>query len=154
MARTRAQLTTATLAAGVGDGRRLTAQRRLVAEALRGTGHTVSAVELFASLRSENPHIGRATVFRTLDLLVEMGLAQRFEGDGHVHLYTSCEPVHHHHLVCRACGTTTDIDDAEVGALINSVRLRHRFTLDHDSLDFYGTCARCSATEASLSSRA
>ncbi|HEY8674362.1 MAG TPA: Fur family transcriptional regulator [Candidatus Dormibacteraeota bacterium] len=125
--------------------RRLTAQRQLVAQALRDTGRTVGAVELFDNLRREHPHLGRATVFRTLDLLVEMGLAKRFEGDGHVYLYTSCEPVHHHHLVCRTCGSTTDIDDAEVDALIYSMRRRHDFVLDHGSLDFYGTCARCSS---------
>ncbi len=123
--------------------RRLTAQRQLVAQALRDAGRTVGAVDLFDTLRSTHPHLGRATVFRTLDLLVELGLAQRFEGDGHVYLYTSCEPMHHHHLVCRRCGSSTDIDDAEVEALITSIRRRHRFTLDHGSVDFYGTCVRC-----------
>lgn len=135
--------TSAAEPAGPAAPRRVTTQRRLVAEALRDARRTVSAAELFENLRGGNPHIGRATVFRTLDLLVDLGLAQRFEGDGHVHLYTACEPVHHHHLVCRTCGTTTDIDDAEVDQLIASVRSRHRFALDHDSLDFYGTCARC-----------
>lgn len=129
--------------AGSGPPRRLTAQRQLVAQALRDVGRTIGAVELFDTLRRAHPHLGRATVFRTLDLLVELGLAQRFEGEGHVYLYTSCEPVHHHHLVCRSCGSTTDIDDAEVDALINSVWRRHDFVLDHGSLDFYGTCARC-----------
>jgi Fur family ferric uptake transcriptional regulator len=130
----------------LGGPKRLTAQRRLVAEALRDAARTVGAVELFESLRSNNPHIGRATVFRTLDLLVEMGLAQRFEGEGHVHLYTSCKPVHHHHLVCRGCGGSTDIDDVEVEALIASMRRRHRFVLDHGSLDFYGMCANCASS--------
>jgi Fur family ferric uptake transcriptional regulator len=144
MDRTRAAVTAAGVArAGSGAPRRLTAQRQLVAQALRHAGRTVGAVELFDTLRAGHPHLGRATVFRTLDLLVELGLAQRFEGEGHVYLYTSCEPVHHHHLVCRTCGGTTDIDDAEVDALINSVRRRHAFLLDHQSLDFYGTCARC-----------
>ncbi len=134
---------TAPPSAGLGAPRRLTAQRRLVAEALRDAARTVGAVELFETLRSTNPHIGRATVFRTLDLLVEMGLAQRFEGEGHVHLYTSCKPAHHHHLVCRGCGSSTDIDDAEVEALVASMRRRHRFVIDHGSLDFYGFCAGC-----------
>jgi len=143
--RARPPVSASTAASTTAAPRRLTAQRRLVAQTLREARRTVSAAELFGSLRALNPHIGRATVFRSLDVLVDMGLAQRFEGDGHVHLYTSCEPVHHHHLVCRTCGTTTDIDDAEVEALITSVRRRHRFTLDHHSLDFYGTCARCTS---------
>ncbi len=125
---------------------RLTSKRRLVAQALGEAGRTVGAVELFETLRRAHPHIGRATVFRTLDLLVEMGLAQRFEGEGHVHVYTSCDPAHHHHLVCRSCGTTQDIDDTEVDALTTSVRRRHHFTLDHDSLDFYGRCATCATS--------
>lgn len=132
---------------GAGPPRRLTAQRLLVAEALRKADRTVGAVELYDTLRRSNPRIGRATVFRTLDLLVEMGLAQRFEGDGHVHLYTSCKPAHHHHLVCRRCGSSADIDDAEVETLIASVRRRHGFAVDHGSLDFYGMCATCAEAE-------
>lgn len=133
--------------AGQAEPRR-TAQRQLVAGALRDAGRAVGAVELFEDLRRTHPRIGRATVFRTLDLLVDLGHAQRFEGDGHVHLYAACDPErHHHHLVCRNCGGTTDIDDAEVDALVASVRRRHRFQLDHGALDFYGTCATCSAAD-------
>ncbi len=128
--------------------RRLTAQRQLVAKALQEAARTVGAGELFETLRRGHPRIGRATVFRTLDLLVEMGLAQRFEGDGHVHLYTACKPAHHHHLVCRVCGSSSDIEDAEVEALVTSIRRRHRFVLDHESLDFYGTCGSCAAAPA------
>lgn len=138
-------MTPAEPVAATAQPRRITAQRQLVARALRGSGRTVRAVDLFDALRREHPRLGRATVFRTLDLLVEQGLAQRFEGEGHVYLYTACDPVHHHHLVCRTCGSTTDIDDAEVDALITSVRVRHRFVLDHGSLDFYGTCRHCTA---------
>jgi Fur family ferric uptake transcriptional regulator len=125
------------------SGHRLTAQRIIVADALQSMRRTVSAQELFDDLRVEHPYLGRATVFRALDFLVDAGLAQRFEGEGHVHVYTSCEPTHHHHLVCRNCGSTTDIDDSAVDALISSVLGRYEFKLDHAALDFYGTCARC-----------
>lgn len=127
------------------QGHRLTAQRMIVAAALARTRRTVSAQELFERLRAEHPYLGRATVFRTLDFLVDSGLAQRFEAEGHVHVYTSCEEAHHHHLVCRVCGSSTDIDDTAVSQLIDAVRGRYHFALDHDALDFYGTCARCSA---------
>jgi len=126
-------------------GYRVTEPRRSLARLIGERGGHFTAEQLVAASRSQRLGVGRATVFRTLDLLVEMGLAKRFEGDGHVYLYTSCEPVHHHHLVCRTCGSTTDIDDAEVDALIYSMRRRHDFVLDHGSLDFYGTCARCSS---------
>lgn len=134
-------------AAGPVAAPRLTIQRRLIEGALREAGRAVGAVELFEALRTTHPRLGRATVFRTLDLLVDLGLAQRFEGDGHVHLYTSCDPIrHHHHLVCRRCGATADIDDREVERLIVSMRRRHGFVLDHDTLDFYGTCAACAGS--------
>ncbi len=128
------------------QGHRLTLQRMIVAGALARARHTVSAQELYESLRVEHPLLGRATVFRTLDFLVENGLAQRFEAEGHVHVYTSCADNHHHHLVCRLCGSTTEIDDTAVNQLIDAVRGGYGFALDHDALDFYGTCAGCAAS--------
>jgi Fur family transcriptional regulator, ferric uptake regulator len=129
-----------------GQGHRLTLQRMIVAGALARARRTVSAQELYDSLRGEHPLLGRATVFRTLDFLVENGLAQRFEAEGHVHVYTSCAANHHHHLVCRLCGSTTEIDDTAVNQLIDAVRGGYGFALDHDALDFYGTCATCAAS--------
>jgi Fur family ferric uptake transcriptional regulator len=125
------------------SGRRLTAQRMIVADALARERRTVSAQELYDELRGEHPYLGRATVFRTLDFLVDNGLAQRFEGEGHTYVYTACDDSHHHHLVCRHCGSTTNIDDSAVNELIDNVLGRYRFSLDHDSLDFYGTCSAC-----------
>jgi Fur family ferric uptake transcriptional regulator len=127
------------------QGHRLTLQRMIVASALARMRHTVSAQELYESLRVEHPLLGRATVFRTLDFLVENGLAQRFEAEGHVHVYTSCADNHHHHLFCRICGSTTEIDDTAVNQLIDAVRGGYGFALDHAALDFYGTCAACAA---------
>ena len=128
------------------QGHRLTLQRMIVASALARTPHTVSAQELYEALRVEHPLLGRATVFRTLDFLVDNGLAQRFEAEGHVHVYTSCADNHHHHLVCRLCGSTTEIDDTAVNQLIDAVRSGYGFALDHDALDFYGTCGACATS--------
>jgi Fur family ferric uptake transcriptional regulator len=124
-------------------GQRLTAQRVIVADALLRSKRTVTAQELFERLRPRHPFLGRATVFRTLDVLVEAGLAQRFDHAGHASAYVACEPTHHHHLVCRACGGSTDIDDEEVAVLVEAVHARHGFVLDHDALDFHGVCRRC-----------
>lgn len=128
-----------------GSGRRLTAQRKLIRDALGTSRRTVAAVELYEQLRVAHPSLGRATVFRSLDMLVDMGLARRFEGEGHVYLYTACDPVHHHHLVCRECGSIIDIAEAEVSSLVRSVQRRHGFEVDHASLDLYGTCRDCAA---------
>lgn len=124
-------------------GRRPTAQRLVILEALRAAERTVTAHELFDQLRERNPLIGRATVFRTLDSLVDAGLAQRFERPGHVYAYAACSSAHHHHLVCTSCDTTTEIDEAAVASLTRELESRHGFTVHHATLDFYGLCARC-----------
>ena len=131
------------------QGHRLTLQRMIVASALARARRTVSAQELCkSSLRAENPLLGRATVFRTLDFLVENGLAQRFEAEGLCTSTRRARDNHHHHLVCRLCGSTTEIDDTAVNQLIDAVRGGYGFALDHDALDFYGTCSACAAALA------
>ena len=117
----------------------------MVLEALRRTARTVTAQELYEQLRGENPLIGRATVFRTLDSLVDAGLAQRFERPGHVYAYASCSAEHHHHLVCTGCDTTIEIDEASIAKLTRELETRHGFSVHHGTLDFYGLCAACSA---------
>jgi len=130
------------------QGRRPTQQRLLVLEALRRLPHTVTAQELYERLRGTHPLLGRATVFRSLDSLVEAGLAQRFERPGHVYAYAACSSEHHHHLVCTSCDTTIEIDEASIAALIHELSSRHAFTVHHSSLDFYGQCSRCAAGSA------
>lgn len=124
-------------------GQRPTTQRLIVLEALRGMRHTVTAAELFERLREANPLIGRATVFRSLDSLVDAGLAQRFERGGHVYAYAACSMQHHHHLVCTGCDTTIEIDEGDIARLAADLSERHGFTVHHGSLDFYGLCRAC-----------
>lgn len=125
------------------SGQRLTPQRRTVLEALRRSRTTATALELYEELRSTHPRLGRATVFRSLDSLVEAGLAQRFERPGHVYAYAPCSPRHHHHLVCRRCGQSVEIDEEVIGPLVRALNGRYSFAVDHESLDFYGICRRC-----------
>ncbi|MFN2568861.1 MAG: Fur family transcriptional regulator [Candidatus Dormibacteria bacterium] len=124
-------------------GHRLTAQRVIILEALRRRRRTITAQELFAQVRAEHPYLGRATVFRNLDALVDVGLAQRFERSGHVYAYASCSDEHHHHLVCAHCHRATAIDEATVAPLIHDLEGAHGFRVEHSALDFHGTCSNC-----------
>jgi len=135
-------------------GRRPTAQRLLVLEALRRSRRTVTAADLFEQLRADHPLIGRATVFRSLDSLVDAGLAQRFERAGHVSAYAACSTEHHHHLVCTGCDTTVEIDEASIARLAGELSQRHGFTVHHGTLDFYGLCASCSDRASGAQRRA
>lgn len=125
------------------SGLRLTPQRALVLEELRRMPTTATAQELFERLHPAHPYLGRATVFRTLDSLVDAGLAQRFERSGHVHAYAACSERHHHHLVCTRCEQAIEVDESLVEPLVDALRERHGFHAEHGALDFYGVCAGC-----------
>ena len=124
-------------------GERVTRQRLLVADALKTAGQQLSAQELYDRLRVDHPDIGRATVFRALEALVSVGAARRLERPGHVYAYVSCEPEHHHHLVCTLCGRVEEIGERHVGELSQAISTRYRFQIEDATLDFYGRCARC-----------
>jgi Fur family ferric uptake transcriptional regulator len=124
-------------------GVRITPQRLAIAEALMNGRKQMSANELFDRVRRKHPYIGRATVFRSLDMLAEAGVAQRIERQGHVSAYVWCEPGHHHHLVCSRCGRVEELTEEMVEPLIANIAKRRRFQVNHATLDFYGVCRIC-----------
>jgi Fur family transcriptional regulator, ferric uptake regulator len=129
-------------------GERVTRQRLLVANALAVAGRQLTAEQLYRSLRRQVPGIGRATVFRTLETLVDAGVARRLELDGHVYAYVACLPEHHHHLACTRCGRVEEIDEAYVTPIAQRLAADLGFEIDDARLDFYGRCATCRAEQA------
>jgi Fur family ferric uptake transcriptional regulator len=129
-------------------GERVTRQRLLVADALAASGRRLTAEQLYRSLRRRDPAIGRATVFRTLETLVEAGVARRLELDGHVYAYVACLPAHHHHIACTRCGRVEEIDEAYVTPIAERLAEEMGFEIDDARLDFYGRCATCRAEDA------
>ncbi|MDP9245069.1 MAG: transcriptional repressor [Chloroflexota bacterium] len=125
------------------QGRRLTRQRVIVAEALAAAKRALSAQELYERIQVGHPTLGRATVYRALEAQVQDGMASRFERDGHVSAYIACDAEHHHHLVCTRCQRVQDLDETTVAPLLSSVGRRHAFQVDHAALDFYGLCRSC-----------
>jgi Fur family ferric uptake transcriptional regulator len=124
-------------------GERVTPQRLLVADTLTRAGRQLTAGEVFDRVRRSQPSLGRATVFRTLDRLVEAGVARRLELDGHVYAYVACEPDHHHHLSCTQCGRVEEIPESWVTPLADRANAQLDFEIDDARLDFYGRCASC-----------
>ena len=123
--------------------KRHTWQRDAVREALGTRENFVSAQELHASLRSAGSSIGLATVYRALaDLAVE-GEADSLQQEGES-LYRACTPgTHHHHLICRNCGLTVEIEADEVEEWASSVAAVHGFTQPQHIVDVFGLCAEC-----------
>ena len=124
-------------------GRRLTHQRVIVAEALASARRALSAQELYDRIKSAHPRLGRATVYRALEAQVQDGMASRFEREGHVSAYISCDAEHHHHLVCTRCQRVEDLAEDVVAPMLASVGRRHDFQVDHAALDLYGLCESC-----------
>lgn len=128
-------------------GARVTGPRRRVAELIGGrTGHFTAADLLEDAARRDLP-AGRATVFRSLELLVELGLVERLDLPTGGHAYIRCEPVHHHHVVCGACGRSVEVEDCGMTAVAREVARRTGFSIDGHRLELYGRCPDCNGKE-------
>ena len=126
-------------------GRRLTRPRRRVAELLGRRRGTFTAADLLDEADQGALPIGRATVFRALDLFTDLGLLERIDLPSGEHAYVACEPIHHHHVVCSSCGRQTEVDDAGVQAIVGEMARRTGYLIDRHRLELYGTCPACQA---------
>ena len=125
------------------SGERLTRPRKTVASLIdQRDGHFTSA-DLVSDARRKGVPVGRATIFRTLELFAELGVVERIDLPTGEHAYVVCEPAHHHHVVCSSCGRTTEIDDAGLEAMTASVEERTGFRIDRHRIELFGLCAEC-----------
>jgi Fur family ferric uptake transcriptional regulator len=126
-------------------GLRLTGPRRELADLLtEQDGHFTSA-ELVSETKRRRLGVGRATVFRTLDALEELGLVERIDLPSGEHAYVTCERPHHHHVVCSNCGRTSEIDDAGLKTVVHQVARRTGYRVDIHRLELFGLCPACQA---------
>ena len=128
--------------------KRNTWQREAVRTALTGTEGFVSAQVLHSHLRDTGSSIGLATVYRALSSLEEAGEVDALQQDGES-LYRACtRGTHHHHLICRNCGTTVEISADPVEQWARQVAAEHGFTEANHVVDVFGLCAACTALAA------
>lgn len=124
--------------------KRNTWQREAVREALGSSEGFVSAQALHSSLRDSGSSIGLATVYRALADLATEGEADSLQQEGES-LYRACTPgSHHHHLICRNCGLTVEIEADAVEEWARNVAAQHGFTQPNHIVDVFGLCADCS----------
>lgn len=124
--------------------KRNTWQREAVREALGTSEAFVSAQALHSALREGGSSIGLATVYRALADLATEGEADALQQDGES-LYRACTPgTHHHHLICRNCGLTVEIEADAVEQWARSIAAEHGFTEPNHVVDVFGLCADCS----------
>ncbi len=132
--------------------KRNTWQREAVRTALAENENFVSAQSLHGALREAGSTIGLATVYRALADLAEEGEADSLQQEGEA-LYRACTPgSHHHHLICRNCGLTVEIEARAVEEWARQVAAEHGFTRAEHVVDVFGLCERCSRLQADPSS--
>ncbi len=121
-----------------------TSQRDTILNVFVDAGRHLSAEELYARVKKLHPGIGYATVYRTLKLLAEAGLAQerRFE-DGFTRYEHASQDAHHDHLICTRCGTIIEFENESIEALQHDVARKNRFKVQSHKLELYGLCAGC-----------
>ena len=125
--------------------KRNTWQREAVREALGTSEGFVSAQSLHAALREAGSSVGLATVYRALAELAVEGEADSLQQEGES-LYRACTPGnHHHHLICRNCGLTVEIEADAVEQWARTVAAQHGFTQPNHVVDVFGLCPACSA---------
>jgi Fur family ferric uptake transcriptional regulator len=121
------------------QGFKITSPRHLVIQSVAGKEENFTA----EALATELAPIGRATVYRTLKLLLEQGLICRVVlSDGSV-CYRPSHQAHHHHLVCVSCGATEDVHLTDVEAVIDGVREATDYEIVGHRIEVYGFCPSC-----------
>ena len=127
---------------------RMTRQRAAVTGLLDGMDDFRSAQQIHEMLRGRGENVGLATVYRSLQALADAGDVDVLRGDDGEALYRKCaSPIHHHHLVCRKCGTTVELRGEAVERWATQMGSEHGFTNVEHTVDLFGLCGSCAALQ-------
>ena len=127
-----------------------TPQRRVIAQAIQDNANHPDAETVYHLARQIDPHLGIATVYRTLKLFAERGLVDRHDfGDGRTR-YEVAPDIHHDHLICVRCGNVVEFSNTSIESLQEQVADRHGFELLDHRLELYGVCAQCHGTQPKI----
>ncbi len=124
-------------------GVRPTRQRRAIAAVMDTFEDFRSAQEIHSLLVERGDRVGLSTVYRTLQGLAECGEVDALRTESGESLYRRCSASHHHHLVCRTCGATVEVEGPTVETWTRSVAARHGYREVSHTLEIFGTCASC-----------
>ncbi len=123
-------------------GLRLTAQRQLVLDAVYALGHATPD-QIHAQVAKTAAGVNITTVYRTLELLEELGLVTHAHLSHGAPTYHGVGPEQHIHLVCRSCESVTEVAPEVLGPLAEQLRAEAGFVIDVGHVAFFGTCASC-----------
>jgi Fur family ferric uptake transcriptional regulator len=121
---------------------KLTRQREYILQAFLQNEH-ITAEQMYRLLAKKDPHIGLATIYRTLNLFCEAGLAQARHFGSQTQYDNVAHKGHHDHLICTGCGKIMEFENQEIERLQEQVASRHGFTIKTHKLELYGFCSHC-----------
>ncbi len=123
---------------------RSTEQRRLIIDTFFDVGEHVTIDQLLERVRSSDPRIGYATVYRTMKMLTDGGIAhERRFGDGFTRYELADDEAHHDHLICVECGRITEFEEPLIEELQDRVAARYGFEVQSHKHELYGVCRDC-----------
>lgn len=125
-------------------GLRRTAQRDLILEVFLKTEEHLASEDLYDLVKKEDPSVGQTTVYRTLKLLTEAGLAREVRfGDGRTHYEHHYNHEHHDHMICVECGKIIEFFSPELEAMQDEIASKYNFAITQHSLRLLGLCEDC-----------
>ncbi|MDY6907499.1 MAG: Fur family transcriptional regulator [Chloroflexota bacterium] len=124
-------------------GHRLTPQRIMVLQAIEDSDDHISAEEIYAQAHARYPYINISTVYRTLELLKELGLVSETDLGGGRLRYHPVGKARHHHLVCQKCGKVQDVDFSVFQHLQRQLMASYGFDADFNHMAVFGICKDC-----------
>ncbi len=124
-------------------GYKLTAPRRAVVEVVTGMHELLSPAEIYERARRRYPHLGLVTVYRTLDILAELGVVRRVHLDDGCHGYACVKAAHAHHLICSGCNQVIEFDECGLDDLMIKIERQTGFRVEGHWLEVFGRCPRC-----------
>jgi Fur family ferric uptake transcriptional regulator len=127
-------------------GYSITEPRRAVAEMVAERDSHFTAPELVLEAQRRRLGVGRATVFRALEVFEELGLVERLDLPSGEHAYVVCEPAHHHHVVCQRCGRGTDVEDCGIEDVARQIEAQTGYLVDSHRVELFGLCPECRAS--------
>lgn len=124
-------------------GLRLTRQRRAVLDAIATTPSSLSALQVFDAARERCPELGLTTVYRTLDLLAEIGALRRVHGPQHCEGFVLASAAHGHTVVCSVCGRVTEFTACDMRTVVDAAGRETDYRITGHFLQLSGLCSRC-----------
>ena len=126
------------------EGLKITPQRiAVLEEIIKDKGHRESE-DVYMAIKTQKTHVSRATVYRTLDILVQHGFARKLNlGDGRARYETKIDSPHHDHIICNECGKIIEFVNDDIEKMQKEIAKQHHFKLQQHIHQLFGICKEC-----------